>query len=75
MSGVSCFRLVEGGATLSSPGAQTARTMTGAGSLHESALSLKASCFDYVNSEVLTSNYSSSIMTRVAKKGKAESNE
>ena len=35
MSGVSCFRLLEGGATLSSPGAQTARTMTGAGSLHE----------------------------------------
>ena len=75
MSEVSCFLLLEGGATLSSPGAQTARTMTDAGLLHEWALSLKASYFDYVNSEVLTSKLSSSIMTRVAKKGKAESNE
>ena len=49
ISAVSSFRLLEGGATLSSPGAQTAITMTGAGSLHESALSLKVSCFDYVN--------------------------
>ena len=56
MSGVSCFRLLEGGATLSSPDAQTARTMTDAGSLHKTPLSLKVSCFDYVNSEVLTSN-------------------
>ena len=48
MSEVSCFRVLEGGATLSSPGAQKART-NDAGSLHESALSLKVSCFDYVN--------------------------
>ena len=47
ISAVSSFRLLEGGATLSSPGAQKART-NGAGSLHESALSLKVSCFDYV---------------------------
>ena len=31
MSGVSCFCLLEGGATLSSPSAQTARTMTDLG--------------------------------------------
>ena len=48
MSTVSSFRLLEGGATLSSPGAQKTTT-NGAGSLHESALSLKVSCFDYVN--------------------------
>ena len=76
ISAVSSFCLFEGGATLSLPGAQTART-NGAGSLHESALNLKVSCFDYVNAWSPDKHWSMFTLQvlphesgRVAKKGK-----